>query len=396
MKAAALAIVASLALGVISPVTAATPIAGSACSSLNSTKTSQGKKYTCIKSGKKYVWSKGRTVKPKNKDVKPIPEPSFLERWNATGSVALKPLQAMFPIKPAVHPPINLIWRYSEKVDSKIKNEITAQYLQNIEFWRTYTKFDSQLQVIIGNLDDISFICQWRDLHLSMTDPNCTTNFRTDKSRRWDAHTTQNNSKGTDFYFMTDPLVINDLDFIPRVPHEFFHNVQHAQTTRYKSVLPCWAEEAGAEYFGIAIASNGDPEKFLKLRFSNVAARVGSIQNSTSSTEFWKKWLFATDMNSIQPGTNQWGCASVQMEGIYHYGLLATEYLVQKFGIAGLLTIYQDSGNIGWDLAIERAFGKSKGDAYEEIANYMNQEYRITIAQTWARPKCQQKCTNGL
>lgn len=86
-------------------------------------------------------------------------------------------------------------------------------------------------------------------------------------------------------------------------------------------------------------------------------------------------------MNSLVDGQSGWGCQSVHMEGIYHYGLLASEYLTLKLGIAGLLTLYKDAGIIGWDKAIEKSFNKSKSEAYDEIAQYMSTEYRITMTQ---------------
>jgi hypothetical protein len=187
---------------------------------------------------------------------------------------------------------------------------------------------------------------------------------------------------------MTAPSSLTLIDFLPRVPHEFFHNVQHAQTNKYKSIFPCWVEEAGAEYFGALVASKGNPETFLKLRYFSVSAPMGKIRNSTSSKEFWRDWLLSTDMTSIKPGSSDWGCAPVQMEGIYHYGLLATEYLNQQLGITGILALYRDAGTLGWDKAIEKAFSKNKLAVYDDIATYMDKEYRITIAQTWARDKC--------
>jgi hypothetical protein len=300
-----------------------------------------------------------------------------------------------------VFPKVEIIWRYSDTVDAKIKEEIAKQYGQSAEFWSAYTRIEGQLQVIVGTLDDIEFVCRWRNLHLQMNDSGCVKSFRTDKTRFWDAHTTQLGGKATDFYFMTAPSSLTLIDFLPRVPHEFFHNVQHAQTNQYKSIFPCWVEEAGAEYFGALVASNGNPEKFLKLRYFSVSAPMGKIRNSTSSKEFWREWLLSTDMTSIKPGSSEWGCASVQMEGIYHYGLLATEYLNQELGIPGILALYRDAGTLGWNKAIEKAFNKNKLAVYEDIATYMDKEYRITVAQTWARDKCVQEeralqCAGGL
>lgn len=46
------------------------PVAGATCSKVKATQVFQGKKFTCIKSGKKLVWNKGVTIK-----VTPTPTP---------------------------------------------------------------------------------------------------------------------------------------------------------------------------------------------------------------------------------------------------------------------------------------------------------------------------------
>ena len=48
------------------------PVAGASCTKLNSTQIFQGKRFTCIKSGKKLIWNKGVTIK-----VTPSPTPSL-------------------------------------------------------------------------------------------------------------------------------------------------------------------------------------------------------------------------------------------------------------------------------------------------------------------------------
>ena len=67
------ALVAILISALIIPVSAqgATAKAGAKCTKLKSTQTVSGKKFTCIKSGKKLVWDKGVKV-----SVKPTPKPT--------------------------------------------------------------------------------------------------------------------------------------------------------------------------------------------------------------------------------------------------------------------------------------------------------------------------------
>ncbi len=358
---------------------------GDACKKLGITATASGKKYVCVKSGKKLVWNKGVVVSTPNSD--PSSSLNFAKRWNATGSSAIKIMEKAFPAKPSAFPKVELTWRYSDTVNNKIKEEITKQYLENIEFWSAYTKIDAPLQVIVGTLDDIKFICKWRDSHLQMNAANCESNFRTDKQRVWDAHTTQGNGKATDFYFMTEPSILTEIDFLPRVAHEFFHNVQNAQTDKYKSSFPCWVEEGGAEYFGILVTSKGNPETFIKMRQFAVALKSNKT-NLFSSKDYWRDYLLSADVTSVKPNSDSWGCAAFQNTGLYGNILLATEYLHQQLGIAGVLALYGDTGTIGWDKAIEKAFKKSKAEIYDDIASYMLTEFQIAAKQDWARPNC--------
>lgn len=372
------------------PAAVAAVKAGDSCKKIGSTSVSKGLKFTCVAKGKKNVWNKGIKVsKPIEAAGKvaeePIVQKTFSENWQATGSNALVGFAEVYPLQSKTYPELEILWKVSDSVKPEISIEIQRQYRNSVNFWSAYTSHQGVLQVIIGNLDDIDFICQQRSAYLMMQDARCRSNFRTDKSRTWDAHTTQHNEKATDFYFISNPETLSEKSFLPRVAHEFFHNVQYAQTQRYKFLLPCWAEEAGAEYFGDLVASEGDPKKFLEMRFRSIAAPMGTIPKSQSTQKDWKAWLLMTDMTSMVDGQGGWGCESVQMEGIYHYGLLATEYLHHKLGVKGLLTLYRDAGNLGWNAAIENSFGMSKSAAYDEIALYMSNEYRVTMAQTLIR-----------
>jgi len=70
-------ILCSLFLTVFTNISSAAVKAGSACTKLNSTTTSGGYKYTCIKSGKKLVWSNG--IKVTTTTLNPAPIKNFNE-----------------------------------------------------------------------------------------------------------------------------------------------------------------------------------------------------------------------------------------------------------------------------------------------------------------------------
>jgi hypothetical protein len=373
---------------------------GDSCSKVGVTAIAKGYEYKCVMKGKKKVWGKGvKVVRDAATTPTPTPTPSpsptptptpkaspsptltLAQQWSATGSRAMEGYVKAFPQQSAQFPEIETIWRISDAVNPIISTEIQKQYKESIAFWSAYTKQEGVLQIIVGNLEDVEFVCRWRNSYLMMSDNGCASNFRQDKTRVWDAHTTQLNSKATDFYFMSDPNTLKDPSFWPRVPHEFFHNVQYAQTPRYKYILPCWAEEGGAEFFGIFIASQGDPDGYLTMRVKLMTDRRGKVKQSQLNQSDWKSWLLSTDMTSMADGKPGWGCEPISMEGIYSYGFMATEYLNLKLGTAGLLALYRDAGSMGWDKAIEKSFGKSKSEAYDEIALYMKTEHDIGISQ---------------
>ena len=72
-----LLLITALCVVVIPDASALTAKAGAKCTKVKATSVVKGKKYTCIKSGKKLIWNKGVAVKPAAKPTsKPTPTPS--------------------------------------------------------------------------------------------------------------------------------------------------------------------------------------------------------------------------------------------------------------------------------------------------------------------------------
>ena len=63
LRALLVAALVGISLIAVPAVHAKAPVAGATCSKLNSTQVFQGKRFTCIKSGKKLVWNKGVAIK---------------------------------------------------------------------------------------------------------------------------------------------------------------------------------------------------------------------------------------------------------------------------------------------------------------------------------------------
>ena len=98
MKRGVLGITLLLTISLIPAHSATPPKSGSTCTKQGATKTYQGKKYTCIKSGKKLIWDKGAAI------AKPITTPS--PSPSQTISQSPGTMSSASPILPFLHYPI--------------------------------------------------------------------------------------------------------------------------------------------------------------------------------------------------------------------------------------------------------------------------------------------------
>jgi hypothetical protein len=76
--------------------------AGAACSKLGVTSTYAGKKYTCIKSGKKLVWNSGVAIAVPKPSATPTPSPSPTQTLSPTATPSPKPTVTPTPTAPPV------------------------------------------------------------------------------------------------------------------------------------------------------------------------------------------------------------------------------------------------------------------------------------------------------
>ena len=88
----------TLTLGLLHPIATAAPKPGTACKKVGQTSTSAGIKYTCIKSGKKLVWTKGVEVKKATPSPTPTTEPSAQSKNLLATDSRITPTSALTPI----------------------------------------------------------------------------------------------------------------------------------------------------------------------------------------------------------------------------------------------------------------------------------------------------------
>ena len=84
--------------------------AGAKCTKAGKTTTVAGKKFTCIKSGKKLVWNKGVAVKKPSPVATPTPSPSPTPEPTPTPTPTVTPTPTPTPTPTATPAPIVLTW----------------------------------------------------------------------------------------------------------------------------------------------------------------------------------------------------------------------------------------------------------------------------------------------
>lgn len=369
-----------------SPAEAATK-AGQTCKKLGSKTTSNGMRFTCIKSGKRMVWSKGVSVKP----VAPVVLKTGVEKWRELGSGANAVWDQWKPaadIGKQSHT-LSMSFTFEPLVPQNVRDEVTRQYRISGAFWDQYLDYRENTQIIVAMYGQGRFLCEQRAIAFGQSIENQNCDYFLGKppiagSTPALERTGAKNLGGEMNWYVIESFADFDSRMMqPRIHHEFVHTVAFSQNPYHWWTNACWFEEGWAEWFGALIGSEGNQSRFLNMRnytaTGNVRQQLGRYA-STSTPADWAVWLSDTSITKFKVNDFADGCGPYASDGIYNSAILAVEYMVSKFGVPGVLAFQRDVANIGWTPAIEKIFGKPQGEAYLELGAYMRHEYLLIVA----------------
>ena len=404
------AIVASLlSLSLLaSPLHAATPKAGMKCTKVGISSIVAGKKYTCIKSGKKLVWGKGVTVKPVVKPTPvatptatpepaptstpiptptptPIPTPTpnqpksaedlrnlaILEKsWSQVND--LKPaadanriiflIDPKFPneSKDAIKKGVDLTVAKFDYL-FKIRKPVYAIFSTSLEFeLAQFKKYDLMQRTYEAEVQSNPILLQWRKDHYQAIESG-QKNFASGGTMP--LYNGPMEPAGYYMYFRLHPDN-QDPTAVLLGAHETGHLMQWQMNWDFPHTVPAWWIEGQVQMIGENVASQAkdfaEHEKFLKAQTS-----------PNYGGGFFSGTINLRELEGDSVNRTNFSCPLCGSRLVYSRGKVAINYLAGKYGNDKVIDFMSTlSRSNRWWQSFEKTFGVSVDTFYAEYDSY--------------------------
>lgn len=373
--------------------------AGAKCAKAGATSIAGGKKFTCVKSGTRLVWSKGVTFKAAPKPTATTaavptpastptttPKPTLRQLWSSLSSESLAVWDIIKPIATDLTATgsENITYAFSSDIPVDSQEEIKRQYRFTTTYWARFTPINQKLHVAVSKLGDVRFLCTERAKFIRTGIDGCV---QYNPGPLIGAYTMFDDGSGTFNWMTIEPELKNFGTHEGWTSHhEYVHSVQYSVNKLHWETHPCWFEEGMAMLFSPALYSEGKLGLFIKLRNQQARQNVGPwIGNprggSAPSIDQWSNWLWRASITKYDKSRPGDGCSNFSGSspdtGIYHVGQLAVEKIIYKVGMNGLFKLMTLTGEQGWEAAVKGVFGVSARDLNSELAEVIHRETLI-------------------
>lgn len=392
----------------LSAYSAKPPVVGGACNKLGLAQTYLGKKYTCIKSGKKFVWSKGVVVKKS-----PIPTPiatpiaTPIESSNPIPSSSPTPIPTPSesptptPSPTPTQIPVPLVikkvfddlakfpmgqdaaqkvsFNFSPNADLEFSN-LSVQSANNVmKFFVDFYQDPRPYPVFFGDTKDVEWVInEWAKFGY------------TEESQRKDLRTRAPN--GITVNYWGSPQGHFTMVFSPEqirgfgseqqyrvtiVTHHVVHGIQSRVTGARFEYLSCWANEGGAEFYGAIVAS-----RYMGLDYLNYRRMlIGNWVQSKPTLDLRKfnevQWFDMLKLLEGDPFCDSSKTGNLQ----YNTGVLLHERLVADFGHQKVMDLwYAMRQSKDWKDNFRKTFGVDTDTWYRTSAiPYLIEQYSVWV-----------------
>jgi hypothetical protein len=348
--------------------------AGATCTKVGSTSTYSGKKYTCIKSGKKLVWDKGVTVLAPKASI-PVGPTSFNDleanyagvpywAWKKSGDVITsskaKNAKITLLVGPNTHPGNEI-----PQMAISLVSRLFPNYKESKEYVLIYFNFmdsawaEAQFNSYIGT--DGGYDTSGSVQKICPSEAACASGLavKNQVTRISVSLITSGTASLSDKRFLNGVLEA----------HEYFHTIQNAQfdgdvVVHNTGTLPRWLTEGSATFVEDA-AINFDSFDKYKIQ------KTSSIQGLLYRKEYNEQKLIAfLDAPSLGKDWSSWD--SYDPSRVYDIGMLVTEIMVSIKGPESIMEQYKlVASGMSYQQAFEKVFGISWSEGVKVIAKVL-------------------------
>jgi hypothetical protein len=388
-RAMAISLVAVLTLGVSPSISSAAVKAGATCKKEGQVSKKAGKEYTCIKKGKKLVWSKGIVIKSAAPAVTPTPTltPAPIPTPTVTQPPkALTPLEKLNAdiyqryvlAQKNISPSFNFVRCPNANKDMA---EITEKaYIDAYSFWVPIYKATAKVNWLLMSEKD--WDC-WYETTATFEGPNPI-------SRSWNVWNrntgilghcnvnslafcgygtgvreggmfAQYNLFGSDYKVAPTPLTVH---------HETVHIYQSQlmsdnHLTSKTNSAACWFIEGQANLFGAPIATKGDPTTYRNFEINRL---LKVYPRGSSYTK--EEWVDV--FNTLKKP----GDFCFKNELGYSLGWFALEWTYLNYSIEEMHVFLEAMAKgLTWEQAIQQVLKMDEQTYYGKIAQYFVDEF---------------------
>lgn len=369
--------------------------AGAKCAKVGLTSITSGKKFTCVKSGKKFAWSKGEIIL--KSPIRPTPTPSISQSQSTvpTSTLSPEPISSKTPditlsfanIQENISIIPKKVWdesqriiaagklstifeiTYGPKTKFPLDNNLLLSYLENASrLWSQHSQ-PITTKVFIYNFSDLAWAQQKnRELIGSwFTSEDLAMNCSSDSNCGAFGGTYQ----GIGQLFIGVPTKFYN-DGRTSLGHEFTHAVQYNMFSSQPkvngySLLPCWFSEGQPQVSGNTLGYNSvDSYKQSRFMwFRNPAGALGDY-----SPESILKFYSLAGISKLGQ------CDSKIRSRIYDVGYMTVEALAAINGLNATMDLVVGvAQGFSFEESFRKIYGISWTDAAPILAKVVSAEF---------------------
>jgi hypothetical protein len=315
-------------IGIVISITLLTPTvafasikSGSACTVQNQSKVFEGKKYKCIKSGKKLVWNKGIFISVPVIVITPTPTPIPTPTQVPVGlwqETQFKILAQFKQLKPTSIQELNFV--LSPSADKVLAKQLQESYQEPITYLSNLYVNPAKVTFLVMNENDKDWwVSKLNELSSTMNSDWWEKGHCYITKRVQCGYGSSPNPDGT-FHFgqvLGSEMTWTEKNYTIAY-HESIHVYQLGLMGNRMSALPFWFAEGQANYLGFTFSN-----RFIDSKTQRNAQilRVFSIVNADKYNDAeWAEWLKKIDSDSGYTFSNELGYSigELILESLYN------------------------------------------------------------------------------